>query len=151
MNPLSNKRLTSYCELLSVLTLFAAIAYGLGFKIVNICYEMGKDDSPTFIWYALLEALEGYAIFFIGILTWVLARNVSKGRVFCRQNQRILSAMGVSTMLSGVFINVTIHLSPLEVSTGTSILLIIIGLVLYLIALLFEIGIRMQEEQELTV
>lgn len=75
----SNKRLIQYCDFISVLSLFAAIAYGLS-QILPLCYEMGKDDSDTFIWKALVQAIECYAIFFIGLLAYFMASNVKKER-----------------------------------------------------------------------
>ena len=106
----SNKRLIQYCDFISVLSLFAAVAYGLS-QILPLCYEMGKDDSDTFIWKALVQTIECYAIFFIGLLAYFMASNVKKGKVFCRINQRILSAIGISTMLSGVLINIIVNLT----------------------------------------
>ena len=146
----SNKRLIQYCDFISVLSLFAAIAYGLS-QILPLCYEMGKDDSDTFIWKALVQTIECYAIFFIGLLAYFMASNVKKGKVFCRINQRILSAIGISTMLSGVLINVIVNLTPIDVFHQNSILLIVIGTVFVLVSFVFEVGIRMQEEQDLTI
>lgn len=80
-----------------------------------------------------------------------MARNVKKGKVFCRVNQRILSAIGISTMLSGVLMNVIVNLTPIDTFHQNSILLIVIGAVFVLVSLLFEIGIQMQEEQDLTI
>ena len=80
-----------------------------------------------------------------------MASNVKKGKVFCRINQRILSAIGISTMLSGVLINVIVNLTPIDVFHQNSILLIVIGAVFVLVSFVFEVGIRMQEEQDLTI
>lgn len=150
MKTQSYKRLMQYCDFVSVLSLFASIAYGFS-QIVPLCYEMGKNDSDTFIWEALIQTIECYAIFFIGLLTYFMARNVKKGKVFCRVNQRILSAIGISTILSGVLMNVIVNLTPIDTFHQNSILLIVIGAVFVLVSLLFEIGIQMQEEQDLTI
>ena len=68
-------------------------------------YEMGKDNSDTFIWYALVVGIESYAIMFVGVLSYVMVRNVKRGNIFSRVNKRILNAIGVSTTLSGILIN----------------------------------------------
>lgn len=127
MKTQSYKRLMQYCDFISVLSLFASIAYGFS-QIVPLCYEMGKNDSDTFIWEALIQTIECYAIFFIGLLAYFMARNVKKGKVFCRVNQRILSAIGISTILSGVLMNVIVNLTPIDTFHQNSILLFRAGL-----------------------
>ena len=149
-----DKKLVRYCEVISVITIIAAAMYGFP-NILELCYEMGKDDSGTFIWHALVVGIESYAIMFIGVLSYVMVYNVRKGNVrkgniFSRVNKRILNAIGISTTLSGVLISVISHLSPLEMPTEVCVLFIILGMMFVLIAYIFEIGIRMKEEQELT-
>lgn len=84
MKTQSYKRLMQYCDFVSVLSLFASIAYGFS-QILPLCYEMGKDNNDTFIWEALVQAIECYAIFFIGLLTYFMARNVKKKSILSRQ------------------------------------------------------------------
>lgn len=144
-----DKKLVRYCEVISMITIIAAAMYGFP-NILKLCYEMGKDDSGTFIWHALVVGIESYAIMFIGVLSYVMVYNVRKGNIFSRVNKRILNAIGISTTLSGVLISVISHLSPLEMPTEVCVLFIILGMMFVLIAYIFEIGIRMKEEQELT-
>lgn len=47
--------------------------------------------------------------------------------------------------------NVIVNLTPIDTFHQNSILLIVIGAVFVLVSLLFEIGIQMQEEQDLTI
>ena len=145
-----DKRLVQYSEALMVLSAFSATAFGIS-NILSICYELGKDASDTFIWFALVQGVKAYARFFIAALTYFLARNVRNGWVFTSVNQRILFAIGGSTVISGAIINAIINCSSLEMPTDTSLLLIIIGLFIILVSLMFKIGIRMQEEQDLTI
>ena len=145
-----DKQLVQYSEALMVLSIFSATAFGIS-NLFPICYELGKDASDTFIWFALVQGVKAYAMFFIAVLTYFLARNVRKGIVFSPINQRILFAIGGSTVISGAIINAIINCSSLEMPTDTSLLLIIIGLFIVLVSLMFKIGIRMQEEQDLTI
>ena len=142
-----DKKLVRYCEVISVITIIAAAMYGFP-NILDLCYEMGKDDSDTFIWYALVVGIESYAIMFVGVLSYVMVRNVRRGNVFCRMNKRILNAIGISTTLSGILMGAITHFSTLEIPSEICVLFIISGLLFVLIAYIFEIGIRMQEEQE---
>ena len=121
-----DKQLVQYCEALMVLSVFSATCFGVS-NIFPICYELGKDASDTFIWFALVQGIKAYAMFFIAVLTYFLARNVRNGSVFTSANQRILLAIGGSTVISGALINAIINCSPLEMPTDTSLLLIIIG------------------------
>lgn len=93
MKTQSYKRLMQYCDFVSVLSLFASIAYGFS-QILPLCYEMGKDNNDTFIWEALVQTIECYAIFFIGLLAYFMARNVKKEKYsaastneFCRPSE----------------------------------------------------------------
>ena len=95
-----DKQLVQYCEALMVLSVFSATCFGVS-DIFPICYELGKDASDTFIWFALVQGIKAYAMFFIAALTYFLARNVRNGSVFTSANQRILFAIGGSTVISG--------------------------------------------------
>ena len=139
-----DKKLVKYCEVISVITIIAAAMYGFP-NILDLCYEMGKDDS------ALVVGIESYAIMFVGVLSYVMVRNVKRGNIFSRVNKRILNTIGVSTTLSGILINMIIRLSPLEMPTEVCVLFIILGMMFVLTACIFEIGIRMKEEQDLTI
>ena len=122
-----DKKLVRYCEVISVITIIAAAMYG---------FPVG---------------IESYAIMFVGVLSYVMVRNVKRGNIFSRVNKRILNAIGVSTTLSGILINLIIRLSPLEMPTEVCVLFIILGMMFVLTACIFEIGIRMKEEQDLTI
>ena len=132
-----DKQLVQYCEVLMVLSAFSATSFGISNILTIICYELGKDASDTFIWFALVQGIKAYTMFFIAALIYFLARNVRNGSVFTSANQRILLAIGGSTVISGALINAIIN--------------IIIGLFIVLVSLMFKIGIRMQEEQDLTI
>jgi len=140
-----DKKLVRYCEVISVIIILAAAMYGFP-NILDLCYELGKDDSDTFIWHAIVVGIESYAIMFIGVLSYVMVYNVRKGNIFSRVNKRIMNAIGISTSISGVLISVIFHLSPLEIPTEVCVLFIILGMMFVLIAYIFEIGIRMKEE-----
>ena len=49
-----DKQLVQYCEVLMVLSVFSATSFGIS-NILTICYELGKDASDTFIWFALVH------------------------------------------------------------------------------------------------
>ena len=107
-----DKQLVQYSEALMVLSIFSATFFGIS-NLFPICYELGKDASDTFIWFALVQGIKAYAMFFIAVLTYFLARNVRKGIVFSPINQRILFAIGGSTVISGAIINAIINCSSL--------------------------------------
>lgn len=44
-----DKKLVRYCEVISVITIIAAAMYGFP-NILDLCYELGKDDSDTFLY-----------------------------------------------------------------------------------------------------
>ena len=115
-----------------------------------------KPDKQLVQYSEALMVLSIFSATFFGIsnlfpICYELGKDASEGIVFSPINQRILFAIGGSTVISGAIINAIINCSSLEMPTDTSLLLIIIGLFIVLVSLMFKIGIRMQEEQDLTV
>ena len=76
-----DKQLVQYCEVLMVLSAFSATSFGIS-NILTICYELGKDASDTFIWFALVQGIKAYTMFFIAALIYFLARTERIGLYF---------------------------------------------------------------------
>lgn len=85
-------------------------------------------------------------------LTFLIMREVKRRRVFTRLNAQYITLIGCAATFGGVAQNAIVNLvyedAPLQSGDMTY---LILGLLLLFIASLFNIGIRMKEEQELTV
>ena len=85
-------------------------------------------------------------------LTFLIIREVKQRRVFTRQNAQYISLIGSAATFGGIAQNVVVNL-VYEDTTNPSgdMTYLVLGLLLLFIATLFNIGIRMKEEQEFTV
>lgn len=85
-------------------------------------------------------------------LTFLIMREVKRRHVFTRRNAQLITLIGGTATLGGVVQNTIVNLVYEDVPSQTSdMTYLILGLLLLFIASLFNIGIRMKEEQELTV
>lgn len=146
---MNNSNILKACE---SICLFTIICAGYSFlSLINLCYDLGKDNTDTFIWLVAIEGIRLYAMAFISILFCVMAYNAKKGIVFHRRNGKILNATGWSTLIAASLTAIIMRFSPLPFSLTDVMLLVLLGLFMKFIAMLFEIGIRMREEQDLTI
>lgn len=146
---MKNRSLLKACQGICVFTIICS-AYSF-MSIHTLCYELGKDTTGIFIWTIIIESIRLYAMIFISILFCVMAYNAKRGIVFDRRNARILNATGWSTLIAASATAVIYRFSPLPFSMTDIMLLVLLGVFMNFIAMLFEIGIRMKEEQDLTI
>lgn len=138
----------SIVDLLSVsscaLTLCSILKMGF------LCYELGRDESDTFVWEVIGQGIEAYATVFICVLGFLMARNVKKKIVFEKANMILLKLAGSAVLFAGLLYYIVEKISPLE-SENNSLLFLLLGTFILFIGHLFKIGIRLKEEQDLTV
>ena len=96
------------------------------FRNLDLCYDLGKDDTDGLIAKLLPENVTLLAMAVCSVLIYLMLRNVQKGLVFTKQN----SAKAGNTI-------------PM--------IYLLLGVFFLFIACLFKVGIRMKEEQDLTI
>ena len=85
-------------------------------------------------------------------LTFLIIREVKRRRVFTRLNAQYISLIGSAATFGGIAQNVVVNLVYEDTTNHSGdMTYLVLGLLLLFIASLFNIGIRMKEEQELTV
>ena len=85
-------------------------------------------------------------------LTFLIIREVKQRRVFTRQNAQYISLIGSAATFGGIAQNVVVNLVYEDTANHSGdMTYLVLGLLLLFIASLFNIGIRMKEEQELTI
>ena len=85
-------------------------------------------------------------------LTFLIIREVKQRRVFTRQNAQYISLIGSAATFGGIAQNVVVNLVYEDTTNHSGdMTYLVLGLLLLFIASLFNIGIRMKEEQELTI
>ena len=85
-------------------------------------------------------------------LTFLIIREVKRRRVFTRLNALYITLIGCVATFGGIAQNVVVNLVYEDTANHSGdMTYLVLGLLLLFIASLFNIGIRMKEEQELTV
>ena len=85
-------------------------------------------------------------------LTFLIIREVKRRRVFTRLNAQYITLIGCAATFGGIAQNVVVNLVYEDTANHSGdMTYLVLGLLLLFIASLFNIGIRMKEEQELTV
>ena len=85
-------------------------------------------------------------------LTFLIIREVKRRRVFTRLNAQYITLIGCAATFGGIAQNVVVNLVHEDTANHSGdMTYLVLGLLLLFIASLFNIGIRMKEEQELTI
>ena len=147
---MKTKTLIQFCNIFAVFTAFYGVSQFLG--IANLCYNLGKDDTDTLLWQILVQGIEAWGIVFCCILFFILASRAKKGRIFVIENEKIMMLFGAVIIWLGIISYLLIRvLSIHALTTSTSMMLCLIGMVFAFFSFIFKIGRTIQEEQELTI
>lgn len=85
-------------------------------------------------------------------LTVLIMREVKRRRVFTRLNALYITLIGCAATFGGIAQNVVVNLVYEDAGNHSGdMTYLVLGLLLLFIASLFNVGIRMKEEQELTI
>ena len=144
------KSLISVCNTIAFLTAILGVIQFL--DIFTLCYDLGKDGTDTFMWQVLVQGIEAWGIIFCCIMFFTLASRARKEKVFVVENESLLMNSGVCIVVLGAASNALIHVFTIKaLSTSTCDLLILIGFSFIFFSLVFKIGRKLKEEQELTI
>lgn len=116
-----------------------------------LCFDLGKDDTDNFLWIMLPQSVTLFAMAVCSILIFCLLRNVKRKEVFTKENSTLIVAIGGIVELNGLlqgFFGTFVSVSNLR---QTYLIYILLGVFILFIGCVFKIGVRMKEEQELTI
>ena len=116
-----------------------------------LCFDLGKDDTDDFLWIMLPQSVTLLAMAVCSILIFCLLRNVKRKEVFTKENSTLIVAIGGIVELNGLlqgFFGTFVSVSNLR---QTYLIYILLGVFILFIGCVFKIGVRMKEEQELTI
>lgn len=116
-----------------------------------LCFDLGKDDTDDFLWIMLPQSVTLLAMAVCSILIFYLLRNVKRKKVFTKENSTLIVAIGGIVELNGLlqgFFGTFVSVSNLR---QTYLIYILLGVFILFIGCVFKIGVRMKEEQELTI
>ena len=114
----------------------------------TLLLAMDCAESTVDGWKLLMRSINLAVSVVCGVLIVVIMREVKHRRVFTRKNANLVGTIGAVTVLGSIVVNLAYR--GTEHADGDMTFLII-GLFILFISCLFKIGIRMKEEQELTV
>jgi len=147
---MKTKTLNQFCNIFAVFTTFYGVSEFLG--ISNLCYKLGKDNSNTLIWQVLVQGIEAWGIVICCILFYILASRVKKGKIFVLENEKLMMLFGVIIIWLGVISYLLISILSIHtLTTSTSMMLCLIGMIFIFFSFVFKIGRTIQEEQNLTI
>ena len=111
-----------------------------------------QDGTLTDGWVLTMRSINLAVCAICSWLTFLIIREVKQRRVFTRQNAQYISLIGSAATFGGIAQNVVVNLVYEDTTNHSGdMTYLVLGLLLLFIATLFNIGIRMKEEQELTV
>lgn len=111
-----------------------------------------QDGTLTDGWVLAMRSVNLVVCAVCAWLTFLIIREVKQRRVFTRQNAQYISLIGSAATFGGIAQNVVVNLVYEDTTNHSGdMTYLVLGLLLLFIATLFNIGIRMKEEQELTV
>ncbi len=143
---MKRKQLIYFTYLLSLVTnLIAAL------NIVTLL-ELSRKNDGFWCGETLTQTAIVVGIVLIGFTFAQLAGNMQKGLVFAAKNQRLLLRYGIAVLVLNVpaYIGTTFF-NPENLSSTAANLLTVGGISLLFFALVFKIGIKLQQEQDLTI
>ncbi len=156
-----------YCALLLVICMLMLV-YNMGDRAME-CYNLGKGmyrDVPNSGWWTtklLAWGVDMQVLFLCGIIFVLIIRNINKAIVFSWKNIQLFRVLGIVMFIHFILstgINFIDHYIletykdiPYELYTGNVIdyAALIASVFILIIAEVFAVGLRLQEEQELTI
>lgn len=122
------------------------------FRNLILCYDLGKDDTDNLIVKLLPENVTLLAMVVCSVLIYLMLRNVQKGLVFTKLNSDLIMTIGVVLECNGILqMAFNAFLSDSMGGNTIPMVYLLLGVFFLFIACLFKVGIRMQEEQDLTI
>ena len=120
-------------------------------QTMQLCYELGKDDTDDFIWQVLSRSITLVAMAVCSIFIWIMLSNVKRHEVCTKRNANLRVFIGVTVEITGL-IQYILGIFTLEgISRESFMIYLLLGVFILFIGCLFKIGIRMKEEQDLTI
>ena len=122
------------------------------FRNLDLCYDLGKDDTDNLIVKLLPENVTLIAMAVCSVLIYRMLRNVKKGQVFTKLNSDLIMTIGLVLECNGLLqMAFNVFLSDAMDGNTIPMVYLLLGVFFLFIACLFKVGIRMQEEQDLTI
>ena len=145
----SLQELQMYCLIIiSVCLLLLGV-----FANQDLAHELAQGSTNPLFWPAVVESVTICVMVFCAVMVLAIMWNVRKGKVFVKANANYVQLIGLAVMLNGFIQIYLLHTVPegsLAIVRSHDFFLLL-GCFIGFIGCVFHIGIRMQEENDLTV
>lgn len=131
------------------------------FQNAILCFELGTNRaaidagkaaaSEQFIWQAFPQGITLLSMAVCSVFIYLMLRNVKRNLIFVRANANLIYYIGLIIEFNEILQAILNEFAPVTNPRQTYMIYILIGVFIIFIGYLFQIGIRMKEEQELTI
>ena len=139
--------------LFSIGFMAAGITFTDFFKIMELSWNLNGSNPDKAVWEIIIRSIGAIGTFILAVLFFLLFRNAKNKKILEKQNVEYLKWFGAITSSIGLICIALINaLLPFHtVETARFFLLVIIGCAFLFFASIFEIAIKLKEDQELTI
>ena len=119
-----------------------------------LCWEMGHNDNSIEFAAIIYSFIPSVIMVWSSVLIALIINNIRKGIVFETSNAQLITWVGAVVLIGGVFQSILYNFTNIEqlVPGNTNHMLVyLLGTFIAFIGQIFHIGIRMKEEQDLTI
>ena len=108
-------------------------------QTMQLCYELGKDDTDDFIWQVLSRSITLVAMAVCSIFIWIMLSNVKRNEVFTKRNANLIVFIGVTVEITGL-LQYILGIFTLEgISRESFMIYLLLGVFILFIGCLFKI------------
>ena len=132
---------------------YACAATGVLHSLL-LCWEMGQNDNSIEFAAIIYSFIPSVIMVWSSVLIALIINNIRKGIVFETSNAQLITWVGAVVLIGGVFQSILYNFTNIEqlVPGNTNHMLVyLLGTFIAFIGQIFHIGIRMKEEQDLTI
>lgn len=119
-------------------------------RFIEFIIKIVKQEDVSLTGSILIQSVYILGILSVVIFYGMFVINIEKGGVFTHQNQKLLKVFGIIILSSGLS-SALLFSWFTDIPDAGSRMLGIIGGTLIFISFVFKMGIKMQEEQDLTI
>lgn len=142
-------------QFMLILSIICYACAATGFlRSLLLCWEMGYNNNSIEFAAIIYAFIPSIIMIWSSVLIAVIVNNVRKGIVFETSNAQLITLVGAVVLIGGVLQSTLYNFAGVEqlVPGSTNHMLVyLLGTFIAFIGQIFHIGIRMKEEQDLTI
>lgn len=118
---------------------------------INFYFDLSKESTENLIWQMLPKSITLFTMILCCICIMLILRCVKRNQIFTHKNAAYIMIIGGIIELNGLTQGVVSAFSPIEIIGHGHTIYILIGLFFLFIGCVFKFGVKMKEEQDLTI